>query len=134
MKANHLVARVRHRNGVAIIDLCGDIDGFGEEAMEAAYAQAEAQDTPAILLNLAAVEYINSKGIALIVGLLARARHSKRQVLACGLVGHFLEIFEITRLSDYIDIYADEEAALARSPSPELATQRHSGRLQAGAL
>jgi anti-sigma B factor antagonist len=117
MRASHLVTAVRHRPGVAIVDLCGDVDGFGEEALEAAYAKAEELNTPAILLNFAAVDYINSKGIALIVGLLARARRSKRQVLACGLTGHFLEIFEITRLSDFIQIYADEEAALASARS-----------------
>jgi len=45
------------------------------------------------------VGYINSTGIALIVGLVARARASHRSLLACNLSEHYVEIFNITRLS-----------------------------------
>jgi anti-anti-sigma factor len=65
-----------------------------------------------VLLNFGGVGYINSTGIALIVGLLAQARKERRQLLACGLSEHYREIFEITRLSDFMTTYADESAAL----------------------
>ena len=48
------------------------------------------------------MDYINSTGIALIVGLLAKARASKRCLLAYGLSDHYVEIFNITRLSDFV--------------------------------
>ena len=56
---------------------------------------------------------INSTGIALIVGVLAEARNDKRKVIACGLSGHYREIFQVTRLSDFMPIFADEQEALA---------------------
>jgi anti-anti-sigma factor len=112
MAVQHLEASVRQEPGGAVLDLRGEINGFGQEALDAAYAEAEKGDPEAILLNFEEVDYINSTGIALIVGLLARARASKRKLLAYGLSDHYVEIFNITRLSDFVGVYPDEESAL----------------------
>jgi anti-anti-sigma factor len=112
MPIYQLRASVREQSGVAIIDLCGDIDGNAEHALMDAYDQAERQDPAAVLLNFAQVAYINSKGIALIVVLLRRAAHSGQRLFVCSLRDHFREIFRITRLSDYMAIRTDEESAL----------------------
>ena len=98
---------------VPVIDLRGDINGFAEESLNAAYAEAEAANPSAIVLNFSGVEYLNSTGIALIVGLLARARKNGRRVLTCGLSDHYAEIFQITRLADFMTIVQDEASALA---------------------
>jgi anti-anti-sigma factor len=113
MPARHLKAAVRQEPGLAVIDLTGEVNGFAEETLNAAYAEAESNDSEAILLNFEDVDYINSTGIALIVSLLARARTSKRRLLACNLSEHYVEIFEITRLSDFISVLPDEESAIA---------------------
>ena len=65
------------------------------------------------MLNFEGVDYINSTGIALIVGLLAQARKSHRRLVVCGLSEHYQEIFRITRLSDFMQIFDDEPSALA---------------------
>jgi anti-anti-sigma factor len=59
------------------------------------------------------VDYINSTGIALLVGLLARAMKTQRKMAAYGLTDHYLEIFQITRLADFIKVYPDEASMLA---------------------
>lgn len=117
MSTSSLEASVRQVSGVAIIDLRGEIDSFGEYTLNAAYAEAEGQVPGAILLNFSDVQYINSTGIALIVGLLARARKSHRRLLACGLSEHYIEIFQITRLVDFMSLFADEASALTDSPA-----------------
>ncbi len=115
MPRKQFEANVRYRpGGVAMIDLNCEIDGFAKETLAAAYGEAEKGKPEAILLDFEGVDYINSTGIALIVGLLARARASKRRLLACGLSEHYAEIFEITRLSDFVGVFPDEESALAR--------------------
>jgi anti-anti-sigma factor len=106
-------AQVRHHSNVAIIDLQGEVDGFAESALNAAYAQATRDKPASILLNFKNVDYINSTGIALIVGLMAQARKSGTKFLAAGLSDHYMEIFRLTRLSDFMSIYPDETAALA---------------------
>lgn len=113
MAAKTLEVQVRRLPGVAIIDLHGEINSFADEAMNAAYAEAADHNPSAILLNFSDVDYINSTGIALIVGLLAQARKTGRRLLTCGLSEHYLEIFQITRLADFMKIFPDESSAVA---------------------
>jgi len=117
MPAQPFEASVRHQTDaqppIAVIDLRGEISAAAESKLNAAYAAAEASGPPAIVLNFADVSYINSTGIALIVGLLARARKAKRRLLVFGLSPHYREIFQITRLADFMSIYQDEASALA---------------------
>jgi anti-sigma B factor antagonist len=115
MAVRHLEAEVRQERGGIVLDLRGEINGFAQEALDAAYAEAESNDPEAILLNFEEVDYINSTGIALIVGLLAKARASHKRLLACNLSEHYVEIFNITRLSDFMSVFPDEESAVVEA-------------------
>lgn len=115
MATKALEAGVRRAGAVSVITLEGEIDGFAEEALNQAYAAAAAPEVKAVLLKFDRVDYINSTGIALIVGLLAQARKSGRRLLTSGLSPHYREIFQITRLSDFMQIYPDEATALAQN-------------------
>lgn len=99
---------VIHLSGAVIIDLRGEINSTVESVLNQAYEQAETAQPGSIILNFTDVDYINSTGIALIVGLLARARKTKRTLAVYGLSEHYQEIFSITRLSDFMQIFADE--------------------------
>jgi anti-sigma B factor antagonist len=116
MPAQPFEVSVRHQPGAqppaAVIDLRGEINAAAEARLNAAYAAAEAQNPPTIVLNFGEVSYINSTGIALIVGLLARARKAKRRLLVFGLSPHYQEIFQITRLADFMTVFPDESSAL----------------------
>ena len=117
MPARILEAQVRHQPRVAIVDLHGEINAFAEDVLNTAYAEAENRESEVILLNFSDVDYINSTGIALIVSLLARARKTKRRLLACGLSQHYVEIFQITRLVDFMSVFPDENSALNENPA-----------------
>ena len=106
---------IREKGDVAIIDLQGEINAFAEAALINAYVDAKATGAKSLALNFAEVEYINSTGIALIVSMLAKARKDDQEVLAFGLSDHFANIFEITRLSDFMRIVPNEEAALEKA-------------------
>lgn len=112
MPAQPFEASVRRQPDTGIIDLRGEINAAAEANLSAAYAAAEAHNPPTIVLNFGEVSYINSTGIALIVGLLARARKAKRRLLVFGLSPHYQEIFQLTRLADFMTIYQDEASAL----------------------
>ena len=115
MQAKHLEASVRLKPGGAVLDLRGEINGFGQEALNAAYAEAENKDPETILLNFEEVNYIDSTGIFLITRLLAKARAAKRRLLAYGLSEHYVRIFNITCLSDFVSVFPDEESALSEA-------------------
>lgn len=75
MPAQPFEAAVRQQTGAVVIDLRGEINASAESALNAAYLEAERSNPSTIVLNFGAVSYINSTGIALIVGLLTgRAR------------------------------------------------------------
>lgn len=103
---------VRRMDPVAILDLHGEINAAAEEALNAAYDEAAQDGVRTVVLSFGGVDYINSTGIALIVGLLARARKDRRKVSAFGLSDHYVEIFQITRLSDFMHIHTDEANAV----------------------
>ena len=79
--------------------------------LQSAY-EAAARELRPIALNFSDTGYINSTGIALIVGLLAQARARGIQITAFGLSDHYREIFEITRLADFMTIAENESGAV----------------------
>lgn len=96
---------IRNANG-SIVELSGTVDRGAKEGMETAYEDA-AKVPGEIVLDFENVEFINSTGIAVIVGLLAMARAENRDVGAVGLTDHYKEVFEITRLADFMHIYEE---------------------------
>ena len=105
-------------DNVVIIDLHGEINATAEAQVEQMYAQASCLNPKTVLLNFEDVDYINSTGIALIVRLLSQAREAGCRLLTYGLSDHYVEIFQITRLAEFIEIYPDEASALAAIAVP----------------
>ncbi len=115
---------VRGTRELATLDLHGDINAAAETGLGAAYAEVRALEADAVLLDFTDTEYINSTGIALIVRLLADSRRDRREVRACGLSPHYVEIFQITRLSDYMRIFDNQASATAAIAAATTGGQR----------
>lgn len=110
---NDFAVTCRVEGSVAVLDLRGLLDRAAEEQFAAAFTDALAAADGPVVLNFRDVGFINSTGIALVVGALARGRTLGREVRAFGLDEHYRHIFEITRLADFIGIFDDEPTALA---------------------
>jgi anti-anti-sigma factor len=115
---------VRRAGDVAVVELTGDIDGGVEGALAAAWDDAVVLGPAAVALGFDRVGYINSTGIALVVGLLSKAQAWGIPLRAYGLSAHYREIFEITRLADYLDIHEDETTAVTGVRQERAATPR----------
>jgi anti-sigma B factor antagonist len=113
MPATPFTAEVHGTPDLATIELHGDVNAAAETGLAAAYRQVSDIGARAVLLDFGGTAYINSTGIALIVRLLADGRKDRREVRACGLSPHYVEIFQITRLSDYMQIFDDQASATA---------------------
>ncbi len=96
----------------AVVVMSGTVNRAAKQGLESAYEEATSQPGR-VLLDFTNVDYINSTGIAVIVGVLAMARAESREVGAFGLTDHYREVFNITRLADFMTIYDDEPAAAA---------------------
>ncbi len=97
----------------AVLDITGEVTGFGEEALMDAYNRATSLGARLIVLNFSGLQYMNSSGIGLIVTLLIRAQRNNQQLRAFGLNEHYEKIFDLTRLNEAIAIYETEAQALA---------------------
>lgn len=113
MNQNDLQVSTRTDGQRTILDLVGEVNASASEVLTGAYAHAMESVGDPVVLNFSEVTYINSTGIAVIVELLARARQAHRELVVYGLSDHYLEIFRITRLADYMTIHQDERSALA---------------------
>jgi len=100
-------------SNVAVLDLRGQLDSLAGEALDHAYEQASQPGLQALVLNLSEIEYINSSGITLLLGLIMRTSRADHRLLAYGLNAHYTKIFHMTRLSDYIGLFPDQAAALS---------------------
>ena len=109
-----LTMDVRHPSeGVAIIDINGEVTAACEPTLMKAYEEASAPDTKLLVLNFDGLDYMNSGGIGMLVTLLVRANRQHQKLAAYGLTDHYRQIFELTRLDEAISIHPDETSALA---------------------
>jgi anti-anti-sigma factor len=105
---------VRHpTDGVAVIDINGEVTAACEPTLMKAYEEASEGSTKLLVLNFDGLDYMNSGGIGMLVTLLVRANRQHQSLAAYGLTDHYRQIFELTRLDEAIAIHTDEASALA---------------------
>jgi anti-sigma B factor antagonist len=107
---------IRRLPDTVVLTLSGELNSSASEVLAPAYAEAAGTGEPrTVVLDFTDVDYINSTGIALVVGVLAQARADGRTLVAVGLSEHYREIFRITRLSDYMQMHDDVDTALGHA-------------------
>jgi anti-anti-sigma factor len=107
-------------DGVAVIELSGDVTAACESELMDAYREAGRAEIRGIVLDFTGLDYMNSSGIGLLVTLLVRAKRAHQQLSAFGLSDHYRQIFELTRLDEIITVHDDENGAVvaARTGTP----------------
>ena len=104
---------VRGEGSTTIIDLIGDVTTFAEEAINQAYRSASEDGAKIIIFNFRENDYINSAGIAILIGVVTEARKRDQKLLITGLSAHFQKIFRMVGLTQYADLYPSVDEALA---------------------
>jgi len=104
---------IRGQGDVSVIDVKGDVTATTGQPIEEAYQKVTAADTRKILLAFAPDCYINSGGIAILIGILAEAKKKGQAVRMAGLSKHFQKIFSMVGITKYAQLFATEEAALS---------------------
>lgn len=112
MLEDELTVSTRERDGVAIIDLVGDVTTFAEEKINSAYREVTTKGARFVLLNFRQNDYINSAGIAILIGIVTEVNRNNQKLAVSGLSQHFQKIFRMVGLAQYAEIYQDEEEAL----------------------
>jgi anti-anti-sigma factor len=112
MLEDELNVTTRERDGVAVIDLVGDVTTFAEEKINAAYREVTNRNARYVLLNFRQNDYINSAGIAILIGIVTEVNRNNQKLAVSGLSSHFQKIFRMVGLAQYAEIYQDEDEAV----------------------
>jgi anti-anti-sigma factor len=102
----------RTKSEVSIIDIKGDVTATTGEGIEAAYQKVSADGAKKIVLSFDKDSYINSGGIAILIGIAAESREKEQVIRITGLSEHFQKIFKMVGLTKYTEVFPSEEAAL----------------------
>ncbi len=104
---------IREENDATVIDLVGDVTTFAEDVIYQAYQTASTDGAANIIFNFRENDYINSAGIAILIGVVTEARKKDQKLLMTGLSVHFQKIFRMVGLTQYADLYPSVDEALA---------------------
>lgn len=102
MSKHPLVTETELRPEGLIVRLRGEVTS---EAAQAFHALLSEPLPPTALLDFGEVDYINSAGIALLIGLLRHARSAGTTVRVIGLSDHYRRIFRMVGLTQYLEIF-----------------------------
>jgi anti-anti-sigma factor len=103
---------VSKKDDVSIINIKGDVTATTGEAIEDAYQKVSADGANKILLYFDKDGYINSGGIAVLIGVASESMKNKQKIRITGLSSHFQKIFHMVGLTKYTEIFPSEESAL----------------------
>jgi anti-sigma B factor antagonist len=103
---------VRHDGRAAIVEVQGEVDLYSSPKMREALVGLTDGKSPAVLVDLSRVEYMDSSGVATLVEGLQRARQYGGQFKLAGLAPAIRDVFRFARLEKVFEIYEDTQAAL----------------------
>lgn len=113
MSESVLKVETRKQDSVAIIDLKGEVTSFADEAINSFISDAVAEGFQKIAFNFTDVSYINSSGIAILIGIVTSPVNSGVTFRVYGLTSHFKKIFRMIGLTQYVKVLGTEADALA---------------------
>lgn len=109
-----LTVNLRHvAEGIAAMDIAGEMTRLAEKPLDEAFAEAVQRSGRGIILNFSGLTYMNNKGVGLLVRLLAQATSQRRRLVAVGLNRHYRRVFHLTGLDEGLPLYETEDQAVA---------------------
>ena len=109
--ARQMGSSTRTQKGTTIVDVVGQIDLGNSPALRKTLLES-LKGTDRVAVNLIAVKYIDSSGIASLLEVLKEARQSKKRLVLFGLTAAVSQVLQLTRLTGGFEIRENEEQAL----------------------
>jgi len=103
----------RHLDQITIFDISGEIDlATSPELRKALLRELREARMPRVVLNLKAVRYIDSSGVASLVEGLKASREVGARFILCGLNKTVREVLQLSKLLRIFEVYENEEQAV----------------------
>jgi anti-sigma B factor antagonist len=109
----NLVLSTSQQRTSTVLNVAGDIDVYSAPQLRAALAEVIGGDATGVVLDLEGTDFIDSSALGVLVGANKQleSRHATLKLVCTK--PHLLKVFEITKLSQVIAIYATVEAAVS---------------------
>ena len=107
-----LQLEIATKGDVSVVAIQGDLTAVTGGSVEVAYRGMTRDGVRKILLHFGKDCYINSGGIAILIGIASAGRKNGQAIRVAGLSDHFRKIFHMMGLTKYVAIFPSEEEAL----------------------
>ena len=99
---------------LAVIELSGGLAAREAPAVKEALLDVLESGAKKLVVDMEAVSFIDSSGLAALVSTLLSARSNEADVALCGLTPAVRSVLELTRLHRVFNVYEDATAAVNR--------------------
>lgn len=108
-----VIRGVRYEGAAVVLDLGGEIDMKNFVRVRDKFKELYREKPRVLVVNLTAVEFMDSSGLATLVGALKWCRQNTCELKLVGLAQRVRSVFEICRLESIFQIYDSEAEALS---------------------
>lgn len=108
-----MAVKTETRGELTICYIDGEIDIVRSPEMKKIFDKLTGKKTPKIVIELSRVTYVDSSGLATLVGILKNMRSYGGKMRLAAMSPKIKSLFEITKLDKLFEIMASEEEAVA---------------------
>jgi stage II sporulation protein AA (anti-sigma F factor antagonist) len=108
-------AEVKELNGVKIVKLTGQVrvstqNDFKDLLDNLVKENGEQK----VIVNMEGMVYMNSIGLGIIIDTYKKFRELSGKIVLCSLLPDIMNLFEVTKLNKFIEIYRNESEAISK--------------------
>jgi anti-sigma B factor antagonist len=103
----------------AVLTVTGEVDVATAPQLRQEAVRLTTGGQANLVMDLSGVDFLDSTGLGVIVGVLKRARTHGGELAIAGAENHVRKVFDITRISDVLPMFATVEEACAAITSEE---------------
>jgi len=120
LQSGSFTISIRKKDAVTILDVAGRLTSFEVSALRDAVSRLLKEDRKNILLNLAALDYLDSSGIGELARSYVSVVKTGGEMKVVGLSAKVEEVLKITQLFRVFPEFPSEEAALDSFPEARI--------------
>ena len=110
----NVIKAIRHHDQNVIMELTGEIDMKCSLKIKDKFEEVFQQKPHTVIVDMTEVTFMDSSGLAVLVGALKRSRINNSKLKLAGLTKDVLSIFEICRLETIFQIFDTTDEALSK--------------------
>jgi anti-sigma B factor antagonist len=104
---------VTDRDNCAVLAVTGELDVATAPQLRQEAVRLASSGCTHLVIDLSGVDFLDSTGLGVIVGVLKRLRTHGGELAVAGAENHVRKVFDITRISDIVSMYDTADDACA---------------------